>query len=264
MTTSSRITHRKSFERVDGILQTARFVYCLDGIPDGIGDDQILAIGRSPNDFGNDSRNKVPAADAIYEGLTSPRFSIHVSNRRSGRVMVEVSWGRRFVNIGPLTDVDGLTGGSLQTNITIPYTSTSIADIEGVPVGVVEIRDEPFVRGASIKRYRRILPAEILPSEAVDAFTANFRKLYPDRGILHDVEIREINQSQSYIYTDFINYSSIRGFAANEIEPGTLAVEALPINGEYKRPDPNGVAGATQVRQPSAIYETGSTLPWLP
>ncbi len=264
MATCKRNPGKRS-QRVDGLLLYTRFTYCIDGLSEGLSDDQIIAIGQDAgNAYNGLARNKLPDNDGTYDGLTSPKFDVFVSNRIRGRATVTATWGRRFYNVGPLTDVEGVSGGSTTVDITIPYTATSIQQLDGVSAEIAEVRDFPFVRGASIRRMRRILPSSVTPAQVDEAFLSNFRKLYPDRGILHDYSIQEINQSQSYITTDFINYSAVRSFDVDKIEAGSIAVNELPVNGEYKRPDPNGTPGPTQVLLPGDIYETGGQLPWLP
>lgn len=263
MPTSSRRTRAKNSQRVDGILYQITFEYCLEGLPDGIDDVQALEIGRNPDDYDDDDNNKIPEEDSIYEGLTSPIFYVSFSRRFPGQAIVTVRYGRRYVSTGPLTDVEGEGGGSTPVDITIPYYQLTISNLDGVPQSSFEVRELPFRRYATIDRPRRILPAGISASDVRLIFQSNVGKLYPGRGILVDYELQEINQSQSYIYTEFVNYSGIQSFAADAISPGSSAVSELPVNGEYKRPDPNDEPSTIEVKFPNELYANGGTLPWL-
>lgn len=264
MATSSKRTRRKEFDRINGVLIYARFVYCLDGLDDGIDDLQALAIGRDPDEFGADDKNKVPEESAPYEDLINPRFRVSFSSRIRGRALVDVRWGRRTSGFGPATDVEGVTSQTVAGKIIIPFIGKLGGDIAGQQSDLTEVKEIVIERPRTITNRRVILPSG-QSADAVNAFMLqNIGKLYPSYGILANASVQEINQSQYYVITQFVNNGEVKEYAAGEIEPGSSKIDFLPINGVYKRPDLSNVANGTGVDEAADVYLEGDPIPWLP
>lgn len=186
-----------------------------------------------------------------------------------GEARITISWGTNIYTSGPAPAAASESSSSGTSVMSIPViVQKDLAVVEELAEGDSPSGSEPrnridfarFERPVSRRTIRRLLPSAFNINDVDAHLFANQGKLYND-GILVSEYVRPFSASQSYVYVTFENRGGAPRFDPDHFMDGSLEVDPLPINGEYKTPDENSTK--TEVIQPSEQYEAGANIPWL-
>ena len=251
---------------VDGDVQFVSLRYAFEGLPSTLGEGEILnaCITAAEGDALPDPGEPTTWPASVPSELSFRRADVRRYDRAVGEARISIQWGERFFRSGPGPDVESFRQSLEARQAVVPYLFDAgvIPDPfnTGSTIDVVDRKTKTHFRPTDKVTFSNILSG-FSPSQVRSTLFANINKLYPGKGILSGVSVEPINQTQNRINTTFVNFAPIKGFAADEIRPGSKPVDPLPLNGEYIPPSLDDTK--TSVRPADEVYEFGAPLGWL-
>ncbi|MBL4864761.1 MAG: hypothetical protein JKY67_00105 [Pseudomonadales bacterium] len=222
---------------------------------------QILALAQSAATV-----DPVPLLSSLQYGLPVKRWRVKRNPNSRSRATITLQYGSPS---GFIVNDDSRRTRTIDFGITItlPYfVDRSVTLPPGLAGPVFSLFEAKEQKGHFVGTYEiwhgELQPTSFNPILTRQISIQNKLKLYTVQGLpfLHTgVDIRDLRGGQYWTWTKYMSSGVRKGFAADDLELGSQAVEPLGVLEQYRL---DQTTHTTTVAKPIDLYDVGTPLTW--